>query len=431
MSGHKLSRRRALQLGSLAATTAVAGCSLPAGGATGTPDSARYLSFEDGVDSALKERTENVYDRTVGLVDREIRDETTVRVISAAEMRETTGNWSMFGVTTTQQLAHRALGLIDEFDPDLPFEYAGAYSPGERILTLVEFPDRPIDDQLIAHELGHAIQFQASGITDVERGWETGFDHHHAQQGIVEGTAQFIEDEYVGGCDGEFSDCRLKEPIPAGTAGWDREWLLAFGAYVNGHEFAAALADRSGWDGVWDAHAAPPTHTGQVLKPEWYPDRQPEDVSVAAGSSDEWTELGRERLGMQSAFVTLWLEGALEPHAVYHDEEADADEVFSSLVRYRSPETDAWRGDEFVAFERREDEYGWVWKLRWESSTAAEGAYELFRTWADERGEPTDVEDVWSTGRGYETLALDGDELFVGSAPEAGEFESLSEALVE
>ncbi|WP_290814285.1 hypothetical protein [Halovivax sp.] len=429
MRGRNPTRRRVLHAGSLTATTVLAGCTLPRSNPS-NPESKRFLEFEE-VDERFRERTESVYERVVELADAELAASTTVRLIDRTEMRELASPTGLFGETTTQRLAHRALGLIEDLDASVPFEFSGAYFSGSREVIFVATDAETVDDQLIAHELLHAVQFQEGGASEWDHGWSTGFDRHKAQRSLVEGTAQFLEDEYVGGCDGEFSDCRLRNAAAANAAGWDEEWLLAFGPYVNGHDFAAALADRGGWEAVWDAHEAPPTHTGQVLKPEWYPDREPADVAVEDESNEEWELLDRERLGMQSAFATLWHARALPYEEVYADEDTDEDEVFTGLVRYRSAETDAWRGDEFVAHEREDGRYGWQWTLRWADSAAAEDAYELFRVWADERGEATDDDGVWERETGTEALALDGEELLVGSAPETDALETLSPALGE
>lgn len=429
MNGRDPTRRRVLQTGTAAVGTIAAGCLLPRRNGSAATESTRYLEFE-GVGSDFRRRTKRVYGRVAELVGRKLQTSTTVRLIDREEMRELATGIEPFGETTTQRLAHRALGLIDELEEEVALEFAGAYFPGSRSLTLVGSDAAAIDDQLLAHELLHAIQFQAGDMDDWTHGWTAGFDRYEAQQSLVEGAAQFLEDAYVGGCDGQFSSCRLKEPARVRTRRWREEWLLAYGRYVNGHDFAGALAERGGWDAIWRAHAAPPTHTGQVLRPEWYPDREP--VPVFAGEpGGDWTTIGRERLGMQSTFVTLWLAGALPTSAAYAESADETDEVFSDLVRYRSPETDAWRGDEFAAVVRADGRRGWVWRIRWADTRAAEEAYELFRAWADERGEPTSAAEVWTRGDRAETLALDGEDLLVGSAPEPADFGSLSPALVE
>lgn len=202
--------------------------------------------------------------------------------------------------------------------------------------------------------------------------------------------------------------------------------LLAFGAYINGHEFAAALADRNGWDAIWDAHATPPVSTGQILHPEWYPDREPEPIESPSHPSDRWSTLDTEQLGMQSLFVTLWNEGVLPEESIYTNGDDETDEVFSSLVRYRAPVSDAWRGDAFTAFRRSDGRHGWRWQLRFSDSSAAETSFEYFSEWAEARGDRTSAGDVWERTDRYLTLAMDGDELIVAMAPEVDELDAIA-----
>ncbi|WP_247731646.1 hypothetical protein [Halovivax limisalsi] len=416
------SRRELLATGAVA--SAVAGCALPREDAS--PAGRGELTFE-GVSASFAERARTVADRVTDLSGNAIAEETTVRLIDPAEMRERGRNWTVIGATTTQRLAHRALGLVESLEADVGFEFAGAYYPGSRTLLLVGDED-DIDDQLLAHELCHAVQFQSTTLADLDRSWAAGFDTQAARQALVEGTAQYLEDEYVGGCGGDFSNCHLSTPGPIALDRLDPALLLAYGAYCNGHDFAAALAEREGWRSIWAAHENPPTSTGQILRPEWYPDREPVDVAAPDEPPAPWSRLDTERLGMQSVFLALWHAGVLPVVAAYPRGQSAEDEVFSDLVRYRSPVSDAWRGDAFTAFERADGRFGWRWRIRWASPSAAETGYEHFRERTDARGEPTDESEVWTRDDRYEALTLDDEALVVASAPDPEAFELFSPA---
>ena len=426
MDRQELSRRDLLGTGATVAAGAIAGCTLPRSEAATTGK--QLLTF-DGVGRSLQERCEAVYGHVEELVGASIQAETTIKLIDTAAMRELAAGSGFIGDTTTQRLAHRALGLVETVEPDLSFEFAGAYFPGSETILLVG--DEPsVDDQLIAHELCHAIQFQTNVIDEWDRTWAAGFDRYNAKQALIEGTAQFLEDEYVGGCDGHFSNCHLKRSGRIQLDQVDPALLVAFGAYINGHDFAAALAERNGWNAVWDAHADPPTTTGEILHPDWYPNHEPAQVPVPDEPEPDWSTLDDERLGMQSVFLTLWNEGVLPTEEVASDDEV-TDEVFSTQVRYRSPISDAWRGDRFTTFVREGGRHAWLWRIRWRDSSAAETGYEYFREWADLRGERTSDGTVWERDDRYETLSLDGRDLLVGMAPDVAAFESIDPALLE
>ena len=428
MTRPSTTRRGFLAGGALVVGTTGAGCMLPRSSSRVAAGEGR-LTFE-AVDEGLSERTVSVYERVEGMVEASIRSSTTIELIDTEEMREMARTGGVTGETTTQQLAHRALGLTDELDPQIPFEFAGAYFPSDERILFVGDDGDDISDQLIAHELTHAIQFQDSDVANWDRSWEIGFDRFHAKGSVVEGTAQFVEDQYVGGCDGEFSDCLLADSRSINPRGIDSTLLLAFGIYFNGHDFVDALAARDGWQGVWDAHTHAPAHTGQILKPEWYPDREPEDVPTVDATTDDWQRLDDEQLGMQSVFLTLWIENALPEAAIHTMDPDDANPVFSTLVRYHDGVSDAWRGDRFTAFERTDDRLGWNWRIRFADASTAEDGYEHFREWADARG--SEFEDGrWQREDRFEALALLDEDLVIGMAPDVEDLETIAPALLE
>lgn len=438
-------RREVLRLGSMATMTALAGCTMPTGDDAGTRlESTDYLTFEDTVDDDLRVRTRHVYERVVDIVGREVSEQTTVSHVESDEVDvgEPAG---LYSGTRTQRLAVQALDTVDEGDNSdfvsdranrtTPARANGLYDPQTRTIYFYGGDSDDISDQLIAHELCHAIQYQTTDIRELDL--DVGFDRYHAYECIVEGTATHLETSYVDGCESDFPMCQLRDLFPIRV--WYRDHggtgtviaVLADGAYNNGHDFAAALADRGGWEAIWDAHQDPPDHTGQVLRSEWYPDRDPVDVTVADPGTDDWTRLGSERLGMQSVFATLWLSGALPWEAIAVGDLPDETRVQPQHIRYRSEVTDAWSGDEFAAFERDDDREGWLWRIRWTDAAAAEDGYEAFRAWADERGQATDEDGVWKREESYEAVVLEDEDVLIGSAPDRDALESLSPALVE
>ena len=134
---------------------------------------------------------------------------------------------------------------------------------------------------------------------------------------------------------------------------------------------------------------------------------------------------------MQSLFVTLWTEGVLPSSEARTGDTDDTDAVFSSLIRYRSDVTDRWRGDAFTGFERPDGRYGWLWRIRWADTSAAEAGYEHFREWAAARGTETTDDAIWERDDGVEALALDGDDVVVGMAPTVTDLDAIAPILAD
>ncbi|ELZ13632.1 hypothetical protein C479_02266 [Halovivax asiaticus JCM 14624] len=413
-------RRQFVRAGAAALGATLAGCS----NRNPTPTSEQFR-FE-GVGDGFVERTETVYDRLTDIVGASIHERTTIERITPSEMRERAETYPVVGGSRTQKLAYRALGLTERLDADRSFEFAGSYDPASTTIRLVGTDDAAIDDQLLAHELFHAIQFQTGSLDEWNRSWSVGFDRYSAQQAVVEGTAMFVEDEYVDGCGGDFAHCQLADPTRISPGSLDPALLLQYGSYFNGYDFASALAARGGWEQIWASHDDPPISSGQILHPAWYPDRHPEPVTAPSEPGDGWTLLDTERLGMQALFTTLWQAGALPTEAVYTRSPEATDEVYASLIRYRAPVTDQWRGDAFTGFERDDGAYGWYWRIRFADTAAAETGFEHVRHWAESRGAQTDRENVWTSDGRYEAIGLDDEDVLVWMAPELADFAALA-----
>lgn len=385
-------RREAIALVAAGFGSTVAGCAADDG-------QNGLLQFESAVGDELQARVEEVYGRTVAECGREIQEPITIDVIGGDEMQRRAAEQTWLDDDLFPRLAYRTVGIIDERDHETKAEFGGLYEPTADRLTLVDSSRYEITDLTIGHELFHAIQFHTvDGLKWEERdSAPVEIDSQQAMAGIVEGAATHLDDRLATACEtSDHEGCHLGGQIRAKRTfdGANGVELVTYGAHANGYDFAQVLAEDGGWDAIWQAHESPPDHTGQVLKPAWYPDAEPEPVDIGS-PPDGWEVIGRTRIGMQTTFATLWLHDVLPTEAIYTSGEYARDYVPMSLARYRSTITDAWRGDQFQGYERSDGALGGTWRIRWADSTAAERAGQALEEWADARGDRLDDEPTW------------------------------------
>lgn len=393
----RFSRRETIAAGAAGFGIGIAGCADLLNGDDG------LVRFESGVGDDLRERVEDVYDRTVAACGRELREPVSLEVVGEREMRDRAAERAWLGEAQFPRRAFRIVGILEEVDDDPSPGFAGTYDPAEERIVLVDFGGSELSDLLVAHELLHAIQFQT--VDDLawwRWDWpEIGIDKRRAVAGTVEGAATFLETELQTACErGEHDTCLLGREWRAdqalGIGDPDGVTLVTLGAHANGLEFAKHLAEGGVWAGLWDAHETPPTHSAQILKPDRYPDAEPAPVEIDA-SPEDWDSIGSTRVGMLVTFATLWHHDAIPADTIYTRENGGsaADHVAMRLVRYRSTVTDAWRGDRLTLYEREDGDYGGVWRLRWATTTGAEAATDALETWADGRGDRIGDDPLW------------------------------------
>lgn len=410
-------RREAIAVGAAGMGITVAGCT--------DDDPSAPLQFDSSVGEELRARVETVYDRTVAECRREIQDPVTIEVIDGDEMQRRAAEQTWLDDDVLSRLAYRTVGIIDDIEYETKSWFNGLYLPADDRIIYVEYPRSEITDRLIGHELLHAIQFQT--VDGLERGERdsaaVGIDSRQAINGIVEGAATHLGDRLVTACEaGDYESCLLGEKTRAGKMFGEADGvgLVTYGAHANGFDFAQALAEDGGWDAIWQAHESPPDHTGQVLKPTWYPDVEPEPVEIGSAPK-EWEVIGRTRVGMQTTFATLWLHDVLPTDAMYTTAKGvyARDYVPMSLARYRSTITDAWRGDQFQGYERSDGALGGTWRIRWTDVTAAERAGKALEEWADARGDRLDDEPTWRlTDERYLRIAVSDRDTVVREGPD-------------
>ena len=243
---------------------------------------------------------------------------------------------------------------------------AGYYADG-RVVIVTD--DTQVSRTTLIHELVHALQDQHFGLA---REGET-LDERRAEQGIIEGEAEYIPQLYAERCDLEW-EC-LEEREPGVDSPEDRPFnaalfLSIFAPYSEGPSFVAHLHEEGGWDAVDAVYEEVPASTTQVIHPDRYPDVEPVDVEIEDRSSSEWVpitddgEPRTETVGEATLFATLWADGVIDRPLT------EGVEAYS-VYNYTHPITDGWAGDTFLAYENGE-ETSHVWELVWESPADAE-----------------------------------------------------------
>ncbi|MCB9420947.1 MAG: hypothetical protein H6667_14180 [Ardenticatenaceae bacterium] len=158
---------------------------------------------------------------------------------------------------------------------------AGFYDPESKEFVVVSSDDETnaLEQWTYAHEFMHALQdqhFQLGLITDAS----AGFEGDMALRALAEGEAELVQDFYLDW--GYFSDSDLIEIFNESNKLYGFAFVSDPGyfphaltnafifPYTTGHDFAAALFNRSGWDGLNAAWENLPQSTEQIIHPDRY-----------------------------------------------------------------------------------------------------------------------------------------------------------------
>lgn len=391
-----MTRRRLLTV-TLAAMLVLAGCSVGPldggpleGGEREDPDEDR-LGWEDGywyddpvdvtLDDGLNEsERRRVVARTMARVERlrgqEFQSRVPVEVVSRETYRKRRGDRatdpdSEFNRWNDQ--VWEAIFIVGEDDSvaetlDSVFgsSVQGYYSPSREEIVIVSGSETPtIDRATLSHELVHALQDQQFGL---DRSPETQ-DAQLAEDGLVEGDANFVERAYEERCRSGEWRCLDRPESGGGGGGPFNQGLFTtvFAPYVTGPDFVGELKDRGGWAAVNDAYDRYPASTEQVIHPDRYPDDTPVRVTVADRSAADWERFDvdpeADTVGEASVYAMFWANDQLGDHDRYD---------------YVHPYSAGWDGDSVVPY-RSDGEYGYVWRSEWDSPAEAREFADAYR----------------------------------------------------
>ena len=258
------------------------------------------------------------------------------------------------------------------------------------IVVISENPDSLlIDEEILAHELGHAIQDQQFNLSQYER---PTVDKDKGKLGVIEGDVHLIEHEYLRACEADLWDepCITQDDAP-GAAGEPPSWGLYFKdfqPYSDGPNFVEHIYESGdGWESVNDLYDEMPDSALYTVYPEKFGEVETVDVEVPDESTDEWERITIEDqlTGEELAADTIGVSGIT---GVFAGPDPRSESVLSiqQLVNqdptnpqnYAHDETEGWRGDSLVAYSTDEENKAAVWQLEWASEADAEPFVESY-----------------------------------------------------
>lgn len=359
------------------------------------PDDELVVNASDGLnDTELRAVVSRTMVRVETIRGVTFEDRPPVTVVTREEFRTQYGG-SSSNLTdsraTFRNAKYRALFLVgDETNvtavraANRNTSVAGLYAPSTGEIVVVTEGDRPrVNEPVLAHELFHAYQDQRWGLASYDA---PTLDGRHAELGLIEGDATYLETLYQQRCENGEWECVTPT---AGTASGESDspaqpsnmglFLLSFQPYDDGPSFIETIRERGGWTAVNALYENPPATAEGVIDPDAYPNETAREVTVEDTSGDEWSRLKPEnrpnydRLGM-AAISTMFVDPLYESGG--QDWIVSPDEWFTyqgqtppsyGALNYNLTYAAGWEGDRFYAYEREDGAVGYVWRLAWDS----------------------------------------------------------------
>ncbi len=303
---------------------------------------------------------------------------------------------------------------------------AGYYDFEREEIVIVADDELSIDEPILAHELGHALQDQAFDLGQYERNTT---DRNAGKLGVIEGDIHRLEHRYLEACQNDEWGEDCVTDTASGSLPPNRGlFVLEFQPYSDGPAFVDSVYADGGWEAVDGLYTDLPQSALSTIQPETYEAVDLESPTVEDQSTDAFERLTADGeydvIGPAGLAATLAAtayngdDGVIARQAV--ENPADADSPYN----YDHPETEGWRGDRLYAYHDGENRTGTVWQLAWEDAAAAENfavAYrELIAYHGGEEVEAYDGVYHFDDGSEFEkvlTIAQDEDQLLIVTAP--------------
>ena len=335
----------------------------------------------------------------------------------------------------------------------------------EFIAVISDDPDQLlIDEEILAHELGHAVQDQHFDLGQYERDTH---DLDVGKLGVIEGDVHLIEHDYLEYCEeGRWDDPCVTEPAPDedDDPGEPESWglyFMEFQPYSDGPTFVEHVYEEAGgdWAAVDALYDDMPRTALHVIYPEKFGEVEPvtDDLVVADESDEDFERLTDEDGPDHNVLGLSAMAGILVAPAYETAEDPDPQTIieptdFLNVVDpatgeiddrnpldYDQPEVSGWRGDRLYAYqdvtaegEGADARTGTVWKLAFDGPENAErfaGAYiDLIEIRGGERDENHANVYAFDGEVGYDhAVAIDqqGDRLWIVTAPTVDELEAV------
>lgn len=429
--------RRAAAL-AVALCALLAGCSVgyTGGGTTASPEPDR-VGWEDGyranetlnvttADGIDERELDAIVARTTARVEvlrgAEFDGNVTVELLTREEYLARNLSFTPAVDRATDQRWEAAFMIGEETESSRAIDVlfggavAGYYLPGGNEIGIVVPDDGGIDTRTLAHELVHALQHQ--------RGWDvparSTLDGRLAGQGLTEGEAVAVEQEYAARCGDEW-DCLSRAQAEADNvsaiAAYQGLYLTYRAPYVVGPTFIATLRDRGGWSAVADAYERPPETTRELLDLKTYPVGA-QSLAVEDRSNGDWERYDdADSLGRTTVHSAFWTNGLVS---------RDDDAIETD---YDDPYSDGLVADRFVPY-RNGPADGYVWRLRFanasEAAEFADGYDRLLRLRlnADRVGEGVYVVEDGPFADAFR-LVVDGETVTVVNGPSVDDLDEI------
>jgi hypothetical protein len=379
----------------LAAVLLLAGCNAPIYDPGGNPDQWSWpedpetdrLGWEAGYwhnesiavdqsDGLNESEREAFVARTMARVEYirglEFEESVPVRSITREQYQQNDSTFS-FRYSPWKEQVWEALLLVGENDTvNATFEQLyggnvlGYYSPSkDRIVVVSDSGETVIDRGTLAHELVHALQDQHFGFAST-----TTLDGRLAAAGVTEGDPTLVTAMYQSRCrSGNWSCVSTPSRSGGGSQFNYGVYLTIYQPYSEGPTFVDGLYRSGGWDAVDAAYENRPVSTEQIIHPERYPDERPVEVTVPNRSADNWHRIENDptaqTVGEGALFAMFWANGYVS------DDQLRSDDSPYSSLNYSAPETDGWAGDALVPYESDAGEYGYVFRIQWDTAEDA------------------------------------------------------------
>ncbi|GAB3040915.1 Hvo_1808 family surface protein [Natronobiforma cellulositropha] len=341
---------------------------------------------------------------------------------------------------------------IDVREEDRTVSVGGYYDfIDERIVVISDDPETLlIDEAILAHELGHALQDQHF---DLERYVRDTTDRDKGKLGMIEGDVHRVEQAYLERC----TDERWSEPCVTGTGSAEEaaadlgdppSWglhFLEFQPYSDGPSFADHRYEQGGWDAVDAVYEEMPQSSLFVIYPEKYGELEvdPHALAVEDTSTGDWERLEADldpadddepaspnydvigQAGLSAILIDPAFDGnpIVQPDAFLNYVglgEVDPTNPYN----YALPETDGWRGDQLHVYHDGAGETATVWKLAWRDAAETTRFLETYEHLVAHRGgERVDgYAHTYTFGDGSDfemamTAVPDDDRLWIVAAP--------------
>ena len=368
----------------------------------------------------------------------EFTQNVTVQPIARGELRAVATNATFyndttFGAPTNEQL-WEALFLIDEptnatktiqqYQTAVVLGFA-AEEGADRIIIVTENPENPVIGSVtMIHELTHILQDQQFNLSRQKYRPDT-LDGEFAKNGLVEGGATYIHQQYARRCGGEW-ECVDAPPGWSNTGSSTHPGLsrLFYQPYSDGPVYINQLVQRGGWDAVNAAYDSPPNSTEQIIHPD-PPMESLAPLSFEDISRNGWQIVNQQgktsqRIGEAGIYTLFWYQANRHDIPALERQISTETDLPFDTYNYTSIPSAEWGNDRLVAYQKG-DEHGYVWKTVWDTPEDATEFYEAYRLVLEvhnaiQRGEHTWVIENGSFADAFRVVQ-DGNTVTIVNAP--------------